>query len=70
MKRELRDKIRIARKYGFELVRDRKHLIFKHPNGSVVTASNTPSDPRGSKNFELRLKRGSSQKVNQSRTQQ
>jgi len=57
MRKELRDKIRMARKYGFELVRDKKHLVFKHPNGGVVIASNTASDPRGTKNFELRLKR-------------
>ena len=42
---------------GFALVRMRKHLVFKHPNGSLVTCPASPSDAkRGLKQFRKHIK--------------
>ena len=48
----------IAHKYGFELHRHTKHMIFRNAKGQqVVTASTHSDNKRGLKNFESQLRR-------------
>lgn len=41
--RRLRD---VAEAAGFQLVRSKRHLIWRHPSGAQVTTAATPSDHR------------------------
>lgn len=43
--------------YGFTLVRQRKHLIFRRADGATWTAPDTPNDVRAWKNNLSNLKR-------------
>jgi hypothetical protein len=43
---------RLAERFGFELRRQSKHLVWHHPiTGAVVTTSRTPSDQRALRNI-------------------
>lgn len=41
---------RIIRQHGFDLVRQKKHKVYRHPDGRTFVASNTPSDWRSTLN--------------------
>lgn len=41
---------RIFRQHGFDLVRQKKHRVYKHPDGRTFVTSSTPSDWRTEKN--------------------
>lgn len=56
---EIKERINIARSFGYVLIRERKHLVFQHPNGHQVVMSKTSSCPRSMKNVVSLLKRGS-----------
>jgi predicted RNA binding protein YcfA (HicA-like mRNA interferase family) len=43
---------KIARSHGFQLVRQRKHLVFAHPSGARVVTSLTPGCHRAMANIE------------------
>lgn len=48
----------LAAEYGFVLVRVKKHMVFKHPTGPVISCPATPSDAwRGLKQFRKDIKR-------------
>ena len=48
--------IKLAKSYGFTLVRQKRHLIFKHPSGKIITTSKSSSDKRALKNIESTIK--------------
>lgn len=55
--REVSERIRLAKLFGYELIRMKKHLVFQHPNGARVTSSRSSTD--GSiKEFISDMKRG------------
>ena len=47
----------LAEAYGFELVRYKRHPIFRHPNGAIVTAMSSASDHRSMRNLERDFRR-------------
>lgn len=47
----------LAKRYGFSLIRSRKHFVFKHPEGPLLTCSMSASDHRALRNVERDLKR-------------
>ena len=48
-----RDYKRLAEGYGFVLIRTRKHAIFRHKNGAILSCPSSPSDSRrGLRNLE------------------
>ena len=47
----------LAHSYGFELARQKRHLVFKHPSGSVVVTSQSPSAHRALKNTDREFRR-------------
>ena len=56
--KEIRQQIRTAALYNFQLHRcSGKHLVFHGPGGAIVTTSKSASDVRSSKNFVARLRR-------------
>ena len=49
---------KLVRSYGYELVRQKKHLVFQHPiSGQVFTCAKSASDFRAMRNVERDLKR-------------
>ncbi len=48
---------KIAKSYGFELVRQGKHLTYRKPGCDPLVVSSTPSDGRAHKNNMARLRR-------------
>jgi predicted RNA binding protein YcfA (HicA-like mRNA interferase family) len=56
--RSVKERIRIARQFGYELKRMKNHLVFEHSNGYVVVCPVTTSCQRSVKNFITNLKRG------------
>jgi predicted RNA binding protein YcfA (HicA-like mRNA interferase family) len=48
--------VKLAESYGFKLIRQKRHLIFKHSSGKVLTTSLTCSDRRALKNVEATIK--------------
>jgi predicted RNA binding protein YcfA (HicA-like mRNA interferase family) len=48
---------KLAEKYGFVLVRQKKHFVFKHPSGAVFTCGKSSSDHRALKNAERDLRK-------------
>ncbi len=57
---EQRQLTELARSLGFELVRCRRHQVWRHPNGSQVVFSATPSCPRALLNARAQLRRAAS----------
>jgi hypothetical protein len=50
---------RLAKKFGYELRRQSKHLIWQHQTtGAVVTTSKTPSDWRALRSIEKNFAHG------------
>jgi predicted RNA binding protein YcfA (HicA-like mRNA interferase family) len=50
--------VKLVRSYGYELVRQKKHLVFQHPtSGQVFTCAKSASDFRAMRNVERDLKR-------------
>ena len=48
----------LARKYGYKLIRSKKHLIWQHSiTGAIVTTAKSASDHRAMKNQEKRFMR-------------
>jgi predicted RNA binding protein YcfA (HicA-like mRNA interferase family) len=48
--------VQLAKSYGFTLVRQKRHLIFKHSSGKILATSFTCSDRRALKNIESTIK--------------
>jgi hypothetical protein len=53
------ERIKIAKSFGYVLIRMKKHLVFQHPDGHQVVCSKSPSDNRSMKEFVSDLKRSS-----------
>jgi len=49
--------VELVKSYGFTLLRQKRHLIFKHSSGKVITTSRTSSDKRALKNIESTIKK-------------
>jgi len=49
--------VELAKSYGFTLLRQKRHLIFKHSSGKVITTSRTSGDKRALKNIESTIKK-------------
>lgn len=49
--------VEAAKRYGFVLHRQNKHLVFKHPSGAILVTSATASDWRAVKNLEQNAKK-------------
>jgi predicted RNA binding protein YcfA (HicA-like mRNA interferase family) len=49
--------VKLVERYGFVLIRQRKHLVFKHPNGAIFVSSQSSSDRRALLNAERDLKK-------------
>lgn len=47
----------MAKEYGFVLHRAHRHLVWKHPSGSIVVTSGTPSDHHALLNDRARFRR-------------
>jgi predicted RNA binding protein YcfA (HicA-like mRNA interferase family) len=54
MSRTLRE---LLRTNGFTLLRQRKHLVWRHPNGRNFITAKTPSDRFAENNVRASLKR-------------
>ena len=48
---------RLIEKHGGKLIRQKKHKVFRFPNGVVFTTGSTPEDPRAYDNATAELKR-------------
>ena len=44
MDKKIKEKVLIAKRYGFELVRFKNHLIFRDKDGNQIVSSKSPSD--------------------------
>jgi predicted RNA binding protein YcfA (HicA-like mRNA interferase family) len=53
----LAEVLRAARRRGWTVVRTRRHLVLRHPNGAVVTASASPKDRHATRNITADLRR-------------
>jgi predicted RNA binding protein YcfA (HicA-like mRNA interferase family) len=49
--------ISIAKKYGFRLIRRKKHFVFRNDNGIQLVTAASPSDHRAAKNIEAVIKK-------------
>jgi predicted RNA binding protein YcfA (HicA-like mRNA interferase family) len=47
----------MAKQYGFVLVRQRKHFVFKHCDGAIIVCSKTASDRRAFCNIRKEMER-------------
>lgn len=52
-----KDILRLAQRYGYVLIRQAKHLVFKHSNGAVLVTSKSTSDCRALRNIEGTIKK-------------
>lgn len=53
MNKRTKDYIAVANEAGFVVVRVKKHIVFKHPDGPIVVCPASPSDSRrGIKQFQ------------------
>lgn len=52
--REIQDALRDA---GAVLIRSHKHLVYRLPNGAIITMANTPGDRRADQNTLRDLRR-------------
>lgn len=58
MKNEIKSRVmKLAKSYGFELLRSKKHLIFKHESGIRLVTGKSISDYRALKNIESNIKK-------------
>lgn len=58
MTRRENDIFKLIRSHGYELIRERKHFVFKHSQtGHTLVCSRTASDHRALKNIERDLKK-------------
>jgi len=48
---------KLCESHGFKLMREKKHFIWKHPSGVVLTTARSPSDRRALTNIDRRIKR-------------
>lgn len=48
---------KLVQGYGFKLIRQKKHFIWKHPSGLVLTTAQSPSDRRALSNIDKRIRR-------------
>lgn len=57
MSSQKKEYIKLAKQYGFVLVRTKKHAVFKHRTGAMVVCPGTPSDSRrGLRQFHKDIK--------------
>lgn len=49
--------VEAASRHGFVLVRQNKHLIFKHPSGAMLVTSATVGDRRAIQNMEKDIRK-------------
>lgn len=49
--------VQLAESYGFKLIRQKRHFIFKNPCGKILVTSASCSDKRALKNVEHTIKR-------------
>ncbi len=62
MNKLTREYKQLATQSGFVLVRIRKHMVFKHPTGAIVSCPATPSDSRrGLKQFQADIRKALNQ---------
>jgi predicted RNA binding protein YcfA (HicA-like mRNA interferase family) len=47
----------MAERYGFSLVRQKKHFVFKHPSGAVFVCGKSASDYRAIRNAERDIRK-------------
>jgi len=52
-----REIIAFVKRYGFKLIRKKKHLIFENQDGLRLVTSRTPGDHRAFQNIETNIKR-------------
>lgn len=53
-----KDAISLIKSYGYELIREKKHFVFKHKiSNQTFVCSKTASDRRSLRNIERDLKR-------------
>ncbi len=57
MSNQQREVLELLHNYGYSLVRQRKHRIYKHATGRIWVCPNTPSDTRSWNNNLARLKK-------------
>jgi predicted RNA binding protein YcfA (HicA-like mRNA interferase family) len=57
MKDANKEILKLAKRYGYALVRQTKHLIFKHPTGSVLVTSKSTTDYRALRNTEREIRK-------------
>lgn len=56
--RPKKDFAKVAKRYGFVLMRCKTHCIWQHPKtGARIVSAASPSDQRSLKNFEHRLRK-------------
>lgn len=48
---------KLCETHGFKLMREKKHFIWKHPSGVVLTTAKSASDRRALTNIDRRIKR-------------
>jgi K+/H+ antiporter YhaU regulatory subunit KhtT len=46
MDKKIKEKVLIAKRYGFKLVRSKNHLIFRDEDGKQVVSPKTPTNRR------------------------
>ena len=56
-KRSHNEALAIAERYGFHLVRVRKHMVWRNDTGAQVVCPSSSSDWRSLKNFEQQCRR-------------
>ncbi len=49
--------VKLAKSYGFKLIRQKRHLIFQDDSGTMLVTSMSCSDKRALKNVEQTIKR-------------
>ena len=49
--------VSLASKYGFKLIRSKKHLVFRNDYGIQFVTAASPSDHRAVKNIKALIKR-------------
>lgn len=52
-----RELFALVKRYGFVLHREKKHYIFKHPSGAMLTCSKSSLDRHRLANVEANIKR-------------
>ena len=48
---------KLCEKHGFKLVREKKHFVWKHPSGAVLTTPKSTSNRHAPNNLNKRIKR-------------